>query len=99
MHGLDGVVTDDPKRFLEVCEEWERGERVVRISMGQWVHVLWIHLMVLVFGIVFWWKYGRDGAGGVDGTGPRRRRTRARARQEVALPVGPVQEKEMMGRR
>ncbi|KAL9132149.1 MAG: hypothetical protein Q9217_000083 [Psora testacea] len=59
--GLDGVITDDPKRFLEVCEEWESGKRDVEISLKQWMSILWVYLMVLIFGIIFWWKYGRDG--------------------------------------
>lgn len=57
--GLDGVLTDDPKRFLEVCDEWERGKRAIHISWRQWMVIAWINLMVLIFGTIFWWKYGR----------------------------------------
>lgn len=57
-NGLDGVITDDPKKFLEVCEEWERGKRDVQISWRQWMIILWINVMVIVFGAIFWWKYG-----------------------------------------
>lgn len=56
--GLDGVITDDPKRFLEVCDDWERGHRKVIITWRQWLSILWINFMVLVFGSIFWWKYG-----------------------------------------
>lgn len=55
---LDGVITDDPKRFLEICDEWEQGKRKINISLGQWIMIAWINLMVLVFGTMFWWKYG-----------------------------------------
>lgn len=55
---LDGVITDDPKKFLEVCDDWERGHRKVVITWRQWMMILWINLMVLIFGLVFWWKYG-----------------------------------------
>lgn len=37
--GLDGVITDDPKRFLEVCDEWEQGRREIRMSVGQWMMI------------------------------------------------------------
>lgn len=58
---LDGVITDDPKRFLEVCDEWEQGKREIHISWGQWMMIAWINLMVLVFGTIFWWKYSGTG--------------------------------------
>ena len=54
----DGVITDDPKRFLEVCDEWENGDRKIVIGWRLWLEILWINLMVLVFGSIFWWKYG-----------------------------------------
>lgn len=59
--GLDGVITDDPKKFLEVCEDWQRGKRDIHISWGQWMMILWINIMVLVFGGIFWWKHGGMG--------------------------------------
>lgn len=55
---LDGVITDDPKRFLEVCDDWEHGRRKVNITWSQWMGILWINFMVLIFGAIFWWKYG-----------------------------------------
>ena len=54
----DGVITDDPKRFLEVCDEWENGNRAIRIGWRLWLEIAWVNLMVLVFGSIFWWKYG-----------------------------------------
>lgn len=59
--GFDGVITDDPERFLEVCDEWEQGKRDIEISWGQWMGIAWINFMVIVFGTIFWWKYGRTG--------------------------------------
>lgn len=58
---LDGVITDDPKRFLEVCDEWEQGKRKINISWGQAMMIAWINLMVVIFGAMFWWKYGSTG--------------------------------------
>ena len=60
---LDGVLTDDPKRFLEVCDEWEQGKRKFSISWREWMMIAWINLMVLIFGTIFWWKYRGTGQG------------------------------------
>lgn len=58
---LDGVITDDPKRFLEVCDEWEQGKRSLDVSWSQWMGIAWINFMVLIFGTIFWWKYSGTG--------------------------------------
>lgn len=52
-HEMDGVVTDDPKRFLQVCEQWSTSHVKVRDGAGQRLGtkqtVLWliINFMVL----------------------------------------------------
>ena len=56
--GLDGVCTDNPKRFLEVCEDWEQGHQTIKISRKEWFSTAWIQLMICLFGAIFWWKYG-----------------------------------------
>lgn len=58
---LDGVITDDPKRFLEVCDEWEQGKRSLDVSWSQWMGIAWINFMVFIFGTIFWWKYSGTG--------------------------------------
>ena len=55
--GVDGVITDDPKRFREVCAEWVGGRREVRLVRQTWMQVLWFNFMVTAFGWIFWWKY------------------------------------------
>ena len=55
---VDGVITDDPKRFLEVCKEWEDlGRRDVVLSWPRWGQVLWIYFMVCLFHVIFQLKY------------------------------------------
>jgi len=56
--GLDGVITDDPQKFFEVCKDWEQGKRDIHISRREWLIVLWINLMVVIFGAIFYWKHG-----------------------------------------
>ena len=75
--GLDGVITDDPKRFLEVCEEWENGKRRVESTWKQWMGILWINFMVLVFGAIFFWKHG--------GVGTKRRQKQKKADRGVRM--------------
>lgn len=56
-HELDGVITDDPKRYLEVCDDWEQGKRQINIGRKEFLLILWLHMMVIIFGVVFRWKY------------------------------------------
>lgn len=56
-NGLDGVITDDPKRFLEVCDQWEQGKRKISIQPKDFLLFLWLNLMVALFGTLFRWKY------------------------------------------
>jgi hypothetical protein len=57
---LDGICTDDPKKFLEVCEQWkkEEGRKSVKFSVREWLGILQMQLMVLVFGTYMRWKMG-----------------------------------------
>lgn len=58
--GVDGVISDDPKKFLQVCQDWTQGKREMRLTARQLLSVLWFNLMVFLFGLVFWWKHGRQ---------------------------------------
>jgi len=66
---LDGVITDDPKLFLKVCEDEERLKKKEWMSFYDLLDIIKINLMVLVFGIVFMRKH----RGGVDKRFIRRR--------------------------
>lgn len=71
-HGVDGVITDDVRLFVEVREIWQRGERR-RVSLGfrRWVWVLWVWVMAMTVGSILRWRVERKG--------PRRRRRRRRS--------------------
>jgi len=56
-NGLDGVITDDPKSFLEVCDQWEQGKRKIFLQPKDFLVVLWLNFMVALFGPLFQWKY------------------------------------------
>jgi len=70
---VDGVITDDPKKFLDVCDRWDDGERDVNLNCHQIWDIIRINLYVAIFGILFWWKFGE----GID-----RRWTRRTTRQQ-----------------
>ncbi|KAF2686994.1 tubulin-domain-containing protein [Lentithecium fluviatile CBS 122367] len=54
-HGLDGVITDDPKLFLDVRRGWHEGMRE-GFGLMMWLDVLRINLFALVFGVIFQMK-------------------------------------------
>lgn len=54
--GVDGVITDDPKRYLELCESY-RGEEVT-ISWKGWSTFVLIKFMVPIFRLLVKYKYG-----------------------------------------
>lgn len=56
---VDGVITDDPKKFNEICDDWDDNEPAVRISWAQWAYAWWIYVLVLTFGTMFRLNYLR----------------------------------------
>ncbi|MCJ1320875.1 hypothetical protein MMC15_006216 [Xylographa vitiligo] len=54
--GVDGVITDDPKRFKDVSDAWMGGRRRAVIHWQVWAEMVWLQLMVIVFGGIFHWK-------------------------------------------
>lgn len=56
-HEADGVITDNPKRFLEVCDEWEHGKRDIHYNGGQRFEIVWFNIMTILFACIFWFKF------------------------------------------
>ncbi|CZT08836.1 uncharacterized protein RCO7_03493 [Rhynchosporium graminicola] len=62
--GVDGVITDDPKRYLEICRSYD-GEKV-GISLRGWSTFVLIKFMVPFLHLLVKYKYGtRMGTGKV----------------------------------
>jgi phosphatidylglycerol phospholipase C len=53
---VDAVITDEPKRYLEICETYQ-GEKI-HYRWKLWGSVLWTNLLVVVFSLLFRYKYG-----------------------------------------
>jgi glycerophosphoryl diester phosphodiesterase len=54
---VDGVITDDTKKFREICDDWTEDERPIRVGFAQWLYTLWLYLVVLVFGLLFRYRF------------------------------------------
>ena len=55
--GFDGVITDDPKAFLDVCEDFQEDVK------PSWPPLLVLNFMrinffVVIFGLLFWKRHG-----------------------------------------
>jgi tubulin gamma len=59
-HGLDGVVTDDPKLFLEVRKSWHEGTKD-GVTLMTWLDVLRMNLFALIYTVLFQFKFGFQG--------------------------------------
>ncbi|KAL8864578.1 MAG: hypothetical protein Q9198_009775 [Flavoplaca austrocitrina] len=85
--GVDGVITDDPKRFLEVCDEWEHGKRDIHFTRKQWGQIIWFNLMIFIFRCIFWWRFGT-----LPGGTPRRFPVKVKAVERESGPGASVVE-------
>jgi glycerophosphoryl diester phosphodiesterase len=54
---VDGVITDDTQKFMEVCDDWTDNEAVVRVSFLQWLYTFWLYIVVMVFGLIFRYRF------------------------------------------
>jgi glycerophosphoryl diester phosphodiesterase len=50
---LDGVITDDPKLFLEVCRKFDSREKEQGLSFRTWLDVLRIWVLATIFGFLY----------------------------------------------
>ncbi|WP_243311016.1 hypothetical protein, partial [Salmonella enterica] len=58
--GLDGVVTDDPKLFLEVRNSWHEGVKD-GVTVLTWLDVLRINFFCLIYTFLYQIKFGFQG--------------------------------------
>lgn len=52
---VDGVITDDPKKYLEVCESYQ-GEKV-QLTVSSLMSIIFVNLMFTVFSVVFRYRF------------------------------------------
>lgn len=56
-HGLDGVVTDDPKLFVQVRDSWHEGVKD-GVSVITWLDVLRVNFFCLIYTLLFQLRFG-----------------------------------------
>jgi hypothetical protein len=58
--GLDGVITDDPKLFLDVRKGWREGMKDgLRVKDG--LDIVRVNFLALIYTVLFWFMFGGDG--------------------------------------
>jgi hypothetical protein len=60
-NGLDGIITDDPKKALEICENWDERDSKLSFGIKDWCMTLRLQFLILVFMFYFRWKFGMLG--------------------------------------
>lgn len=50
-HELDGVITDDPQLFREICHDWKDDEPPARPTLIHWFITFWVYIFssILIF--------------------------------------------------
>ncbi|KAJ9614335.1 hypothetical protein H2200_002471 [Cladophialophora chaetospira] len=57
-HQLAGVITDDPKRFRKICEEWDdEKEPKARQTIAQWLYTMYVWVLIFFFSRPFRRKF------------------------------------------
>jgi phosphatidylglycerol phospholipase C len=54
---VDGVITDDPLRFKQICDNWTDDEPIAHPSLAQWLYTFWLYLLIGIFSPGFKWKF------------------------------------------
>ncbi|KAG9236214.1 putative glycerophosphoryl diester phosphodiesterase [Amylocarpus encephaloides] len=52
---VDGVITDDPKKFLEVCDSYQGEE--VHFPFSAWIVIFLMNIAALVAGFIVRWRF------------------------------------------
>lgn len=55
---VDGVITDDPLKFLEVCKKYDETAPRLRVRVKDYGSVLFLNFLILVFGGLYRMRNG-----------------------------------------
>jgi len=56
--GIDGVISDDPKKFLDLCESWDPESPPPVWPWKLLVNFFRINVFAWLFGLLFWLRHG-----------------------------------------
>jgi len=54
---VDGVITDDPKKFLELCDDYDYETSLKRLPFRTYIEVAWVIIPASLLSILFRWRY------------------------------------------
>jgi phosphatidylglycerol phospholipase C len=55
--GVDGVITDDPKKYLEVSEQTHK-DRKLHLPLSEWGSLICINVLAAYYSLLFRYIYG-----------------------------------------
>lgn len=55
---LDGVITDDPEKFLDFCNNFDEAAKPMTWPLAALLNLIKTNIFIWLFGIVFWRKHG-----------------------------------------
>lgn len=56
---IDGVISDDPKKYLELCEKYDSaGSKEPGFGLKDWALIIWFNLLAMLFSWLFRYRYG-----------------------------------------
>ena len=60
-HDLDGVISDDPKTYLDLCKHWDEARKKRNLSVKLLFTALWMQILVFILGPWFyWWRSNKS---------------------------------------
>lgn len=56
---VDGVVTDDPELFKQICDDWDdkKAKKTARPTIMQWLRTIWVWVLITFFAGAFRRKF------------------------------------------
>lgn len=56
---VDVVITDDPKKFLKVCDDYDGAEsHSLDLPLRSWKFLIWLNIKCMGYGILYMYRYG-----------------------------------------
>jgi phosphatidylglycerol phospholipase C len=55
---FDGVISDDPKKFLDLCDDWEQAPNPVGWTLGEWFGLFKMQFLIGLYYFMFRWRVG-----------------------------------------
>lgn len=57
-HHVNGVVTDDPKKYLEFCKNFDEKSPAMMPTWKEFFFIGWINILAALFSLLFRWRHG-----------------------------------------